>query len=145
MPRHIPQRKVCQEHFSKRPLHCGVQEPTRSIGGAKCSPSIVSRHLEKRLGSLPRRHLTPVRLFNAGPTSLVRRHRATVESSSDTRRLDPLLSTQKSIKKTMTSLHPQTICTKVRASLIYRFETLETLPSPPPAFNKSSALCFQGP
>ena len=48
---------------------------------------------KKRLGGLPRRHLSTVRLFNGGPSSLVRRQRTTVESSPGARRVDPLLST----------------------------------------------------
>ena len=74
------------------PLHCGVQEPSRSIRGTQCHASIVSYHLERHVGDVSSSHHTTVWVFGIGFTSRLFRSTTCVESPVKRRRMDSHLS-----------------------------------------------------
>ena len=92
VPRHVSRRQIRQEHFSQCALHCGLQEPSGSIGSGQRAPSIVSHHVERQFGDLSSGHDAALRVFGAGFASGLLRHPTVVEPPLKRRRMDALLS-----------------------------------------------------
>ena len=64
--RHVSTREICQEHFQERALHCGFQEPPRSIGDAESVTASVSRAMARGARHLSKSHRTPFWLHAIG-------------------------------------------------------------------------------
>ena len=92
VPRHVSRRSICQKYIPQCPLHCGVQEPPRSIRGTQRVASIVSYHLERHVRDVSSGHHTTVWLFGVGFTPGVVQSTTVVESPVKRRRMDSHLS-----------------------------------------------------
>ena len=62
----MPSCSTTKEHFPQCSLHCGLQEPSGSIGSAQRAPSIVSHHVERQFGHLSSCHDATLRVFGTG-------------------------------------------------------------------------------
>ena len=78
---HVSSGQICQEHFSQRPLHRGLQESPRSIGHAQRGPAGVSRQVAEGVGRLSQRHVETVWLSGVGFASGQQRRSKTREPS----------------------------------------------------------------
>ena len=78
---HVSTGQICQEHFSQRPLHRGVQESQGSIGHAQRGLASVSRQVAEGVGRLSQRHVETVWVSGVGSTSGQQRRSKTREPS----------------------------------------------------------------
>ena len=89
---HVSRGQICQKHFPQCALHCGVQEPTRSVGSPQRVASIVSHHLERQFRDLSSGHHASLWVFDVGFTPGLVQSTTLVESPIKRRRMDANLS-----------------------------------------------------
>ena len=80
VPGHVSSGQVCQEHLEKRPLHRGVQEPSRSIGRAQRRTPGVSGQVANRVGRVSQSDVETLWLSGARSPSGQRRRSTARES-----------------------------------------------------------------
>ena len=85
LSRHVPARKIRQEHFAQRPLHREFKEPAQSIGYAQFTAASLSHPMARRTRHVSKSHGTPFRLSAIGSLSQEQRRPSHLESPAKRR------------------------------------------------------------